>query len=81
MNRTEFTDSVKNAMIDTGRISESWRIEITGKESLGNNSDYVDLFLNAYKPRSRKPDVLWTIRINAVKELIYWEHSYFCKVK
>ena len=81
MTRAELAEGIKAAMIDTGRAAENWRVEVTGCDRVGNNSDYVRVYVNVYKPRSRKPDVLWDICINAVKELIYWEHSTYYNAK
>ncbi len=71
----KLTDGIKAAMVDTGRAGEKWRVEVTGCERVGNNSDYVRVYVNAYKPRSRKPDVAWDICVNIAKELIYWDYS------
>lgn len=81
MTRTELAEGIKAAMIDTGRAAEKWRVQVTGCDRAGNNSDYVRVYVNVYKPRSRKPDMLWDICINAVKELIYWEHSTYYNAK
>ena len=81
MTDIELADSIKAAMIETGRIGEKWRVEITGCDRANRNSDYVSVYVSVYKPRSRKPDVLWDISIDAVRELIFWEHSTFDYVK
>ena len=81
MTREELTDNIKFAMIDTGRVNENWRVKVTGIERVNPNSDYVRVYVNAYKPRSRKPDYLWDICIDAVRELIFWEQSTFENVK
>ena len=81
MSRTELAEGIKTAMVDTGRAAEKWRVEVTGCDRAGNNSDYVRVYVNVYKPRSRKPDVLWDICIDAVRELIYWEHSTYYNAK
>ena len=77
----KIAEGIKAAMVDTGRAAENWRVTVTGNERVGNNSDYVRVYVNVYKPRSRKPDVLWELCINAVKELIYWEHSTYYDAK
>lgn len=74
-------EGIKAAMVDTGRAAENWRVTVTGNERIGNNSDYVRVYVNVYKPHSRKPDVLWDICIDAVRELIFWERSTFDNVK
>ena len=81
MTRPELAEGIKAAMVDTGRAAENWRVEVTGCDRTGNNSDYVRVYVNVYKPRSRKPDVLWDICIDAVRELIFWENSTFDHVK
>ena len=81
MASTKLTEGIKAAMVDTGRAGEKWRVEVTGCDRVGNNSDYVRVYVNVYKPRSRKPDVLWDICINVVKDLIYWDHSTHYNVK
>lgn len=78
-NRLE--EGIKAAMIDTGRATEKCRIAVTGCDRVGNNSDYVRVYVNVYNPRSRKPDVLWDICIDAVRGLIYWEHSTYYRTK
>lgn len=81
MTKAELAEGIKAAMVDTGRAAENWRVTVTGNERVGNNSDYVRVYVNVYKPRSRKPDVLWDICIDAVRELIYWEHSTYYNAK
>ena len=78
---TRLEDGIKAAMIDTGRAAENWRVRVTGWDKVGHNSDYVRVYVSAYKPRSRKPDVLWDICVNIAKNLIYWEHSTFVNIK
>lgn len=81
MTRTELAEKIKAAMIDTGRAADKWRVEVTGCDRAGNNSDYVRVYVSVYKPRSRRPDVLWDICIDIVRELIFWERSTFDHVK
>ena len=81
MTRTELAEGIKAAMIDTGRAGEKWRVQVTGCDRTNRNSDYVRVYVSVYKPHSRKPDVLWDICIDAVRELIFWEHSTYCRVK
>lgn len=81
MTRTELAEGIKAAMIDTGRAADKWRVEVTGCDRTGSNSDYVRAYVSVYKPRSRKPDVLWDICIDIVRELIYWEHSTYYNAK
>jgi hypothetical protein len=81
MTKAEIAEGIKAAMIDTGRAGEKWRVEVTGCDRATRNSDYVRVYVSVYKPRSRKPDVLWDLCINDVKELIFWEHSHHYNAK
>lgn len=81
MARAKLANGIKTAMVDTGRAAENWRVEVTGYDWAGNNSDYVRVYVNVYKPRSRKPDIIWDLCINAVKDLIYWDRSTFTNAK
>lgn len=80
MTRTELAEGIKAAMIDTGKAAEKWRVQVTGCERVGN-SDCIRVYVNVYKPHSRKPDVLWDVCVDIVRELIFWEHSTFEYVK
>jgi hypothetical protein len=35
MTRTELAEGIKAAMIDTGRAADKWRVEVTGCEQAG----------------------------------------------
>ena len=78
---TRLEEGIKAAMVDTGRAAETWRIKVTGYDRVGKHSDHVRVYVNLYKPRSRKPDVVWDLCINIAKELIYWDHSSFVNLK
>ena len=81
MTRTEIAEGIKAAMIDTGRAAEKDRIKITGREPIYTGSDKYNVFVELYKPRSRKPDMLWSVCVDCVRELIYWEHSTYYNAK
>ena len=79
--KTRLEEGIKAAMVDTGQAAENWRIKVTGCDRVGNNSDYVRVHVSLYKLRSRKPDILWDLCVNIVKNLIYWNHSTFVNLK
>jgi len=81
MASAKLTNGIKAAMVETGRAGEKWRVEVIGCDKVGKNSDYVRVYVNLYKPRSRKPDITWNLCINIVKNLIYWNHSTFTNLK
>ena len=67
--------SIKNALIDTGRIGPKDRIEIIEKSTNGN--DYVRVGVYAYHGRKKIPFVYWNICVDVARELIYWDTSTF----
>ena len=68
--------SLREAMISHGSIAENWRMKIIAIERVGSQgSDYVNVIVETYKPRSKKPDYAVTIFIDTVKELVFWDRS------
>ena len=81
MASTKLAEGIKAAMVDTGRAGVNWRVKVTGCDQSNRNSDYVRVYVEVYKPRSRKPDIVWDICVNIAKNLIYWDHSTFAYLK
>lgn len=69
-------NAVRNALVDTGRISPRDRIEIIRKSG-EVASDYVWLEVNVFHGRRKKPCMYWNIRVNMARDLIYWDASTF----
>ena len=67
--------AVRNALIETGRISQKDRIEII--EKIVNESDYVRIGLYAYHGRKKNPFVYWNICVDVARELVHWDTSTF----
>lgn len=72
---------LKDAMIEYGAITEKYRIKIISIEHENKNSDYANVIVEVYKPRSRKPDIMWNLFINMVREILYWDKSSFAEMK
>lgn len=70
-------EGIKSALIERGSAAENWRVKITGCDRVGKNSDYVRVYVDVFKPHSRKPDVMWDLCINAVKNLVFFDRSNF----
>ena len=68
-------NQLKNAMIAYGAINENWRIKIVAIEKVIRNSDFANVTIETYKPRSRKPDYSHTLYVNMIKGIIYWDKS------
>ena len=68
--------AIRNALVETGRISPRDRIEIISKSG-EVASDYVRIEVNVFHGRRKKPFVYWNISVNMARELIYWDASTF----
>lgn len=81
MKQVTFDETLKVCMVETGRAGEKDRIKITGREPIYTGSDKYNVFVEQYRPRSRKPDRLWSICVDYVRELVYWDRSEYYNVK
>lgn len=72
------TQGIHDCMDERGITLTNWRIKIVGREIIGN-SDWATVTVEVYKPRCRKPCVVWMLAINIVREQIYWDRSrHYC---
>lgn len=68
--------TLREAMISCGFIAENWRLKIIAIESIGSEfSDYKNVIIETYKPRSKKPDYAVTLFIDTVRELVFLDKS------
>lgn len=74
-NNMNIQAAIRNAFVETGRISSKDRIEIIEK-SVGA-SDYARIGIYAYHGRKKTPYVYWNICINMARGLILWDMSTF----
>jgi len=72
-------NKIKNALVEYGAMNENWRLKITDKEIIGN-SDYANISVEIYKPRCRKPCIVWTLVTNIVREFVDFERSTFVRL-
>ena len=72
---------LKGAMVDYGAVNENWRIKIVAIEKIADNSDFANVTVEIYKPRSRQPAYLHTLYINMVKEFVCWDRSTHVNLK
>lgn len=75
---TEFEQNIFDVFIDRGITLPDWRIKIASKEII-KNSDYARVLVEVYKPRKRKPCIVWDLCVNFVREQINWDHSTFAR--
>lgn len=72
----EFMENIRLAMIEHGAIGEKYRIKFV--EEQGNkNSDYRTIVVECFYPRCRKPFAVWNLKIDMVRELLFWDKSSF----
>lgn len=72
-------NGIKKALIEYGAMNENWRLEITDKKIIGN-SDYATISVMIFKPRCRKPCMMWELHVNIVREFVDFERSIFARL-
>ena len=71
----DIQEAIRNALVETGRISLKDRIEIIEKST--DTSDYARIGIVAYHGRKKNPFVYWNICVDIARELIRWDTSTF----
>lgn len=68
--------AIRNALVNTGRISTKDRCEIIGKSG-EPASNYIRIEVHVFHGRRKNPYVYWNICVDMARELIYWGTSTF----
>lgn len=68
----------KTALLNGEYIEESDRVEF---EYMLQFDTYGELVVFIYKPRHKKPFILWTLWVDPVREKVDFEKSHFVYVK
>lgn len=69
-------DGIKNVLVERGTMLEDWKVNFVEGERIGH-SDYLDITVTITKKRCRKPFMIWTLRIDEVRELVFFDRSSF----
>lgn len=69
-------EGIKIALVDYGAMLEDWKLSFVEAERIGN-SDMINVTVTITKKRCRKPFMIWTLRIDEVRELVYFDRSTF----
>lgn len=69
-------DELLKVMIESGRLPEGAKIDITSIEG-EVYSDYRRIELLAFKKRCRKPYMYWNIAVDITKNLVHWDTTTF----
>lgn len=72
----DIMEGIKNALVDYGAMLEDWKVNFVEAERV-NKSDIIYVTVTITKKRCRKPFVLWKLRIDEVRELVYFDRSTF----
>lgn len=75
----KFEQGIHNALDEKGITLPDWKIKITNREIIGR-SDWAKVTVEVYKPRKRKPEIIWELAINIVKNQIHWDKSSFYRI-
>lgn len=72
--------AVYNSLLNYGAINEKWRVEIIDINTI-SYSDWAEVTVKTYRPKSKKADFMWVLKMNTVRQITDYEHSTFCKLK
>lgn len=70
----DIQNTLRNLLVNTGRISSKDRIEIIGKSVSG---DFARIEIHAFHGRKKHPFVYWNICVDMARELVHWDTSTF----
>lgn len=71
----------KAALINYGAILENWKIVIGEISQMSDRSDWVEVQVYVYKPRSKKPDFFWELCMNMARNVTDFGKSQFTNLK
>lgn len=66
------------AMVDTGRLDKTNRIEI---EDVVYSGDFARVGILAYRGRRKNPFVYWNVCVDTIREEICWETTTCYSIK
>ena len=75
----DFEKALHEAFNEKGITLPDWRIKITNREIIGH-SDWAKVTVEVYKPRKRKPEIIWELAVNIVRDQIHWDKSNFYRM-
>ena len=75
-----FEEMARNALLNVDYIPESYRVEFL-RLCIYNNGLFAELTVYVYKPRSRKPDIIWTLFMDIAHEKVAFSKSHFAYLK
>lgn len=72
-------EAIRNSMIERGAILPNWKVTLVQVEN-ANGSDWANVTVNVFRPRCRKPLVVWDIAVYLPRDQIWWDKSSFVRV-
>ena len=78
--KQRFEEKARTALLNGDRIPENYRVEFLGL-CIYSNGLFAELTVYIYKPRSRKPDIIWTLFMDIAHEEVDFSKSHFAYLK
>ena len=78
--KQHFEEMARNALLNGDYIPENYRVEFLGL-CIYSNGLFAELTVYIYKPRSRKPDIIWTLFMDIAHEEVDFSKSHFAYLK
>lgn len=78
--KQRFEEKARNALLNGDYIPESYRVEFL-RLCIYSNGLFAELIVYVYKPRSRKPDIMWTLFMDIAHEEVNFSKSHFAYLK
>lgn len=75
-----FEALARNALLNGDYIPESYRVGFH-RLCIYSNDLFPELIVYVYKPRSRKPDIIWTLFMDIAHEEVDFSKSHFGYLK
>ncbi len=69
-----FETALKKCLIEYGAMGENWRIKL-GEIKRNAGADWFVCDVYIYKPRAKKPCLLWELRINEARKVVDFGNS------
>lgn len=78
--KQHFEELARNALLNGDYIPESYKVEFL-RLCIYSSGLFAELTVFGYKPRSRKPDIIWTLFMDIAHEEVDFSRSHFAYLK
>ena len=74
-NQNELGKAIHECMNERGITDSEYRVAVTEVDRI--NGDYANVTVEIKFPHKRKVGQIWNLKIDIVREIIFWDHSTF----